>query len=355
MKCPESCPYAPKLNSEESSPFPAFRTDSNSEYQNLLKVYLDYWIHRPQMALDGLSPAKAASGNPTKVLDWLGGYQYPAQFPMGMLLSKLGLPHSHNETPDDPESAACTYLDCIISLEWSKAIQYSVNSKANADLAARYTELICNIPVMRKFKSYKVIHAGMADDGITALVFLEVNNKIDWSMILSNINGIWQVRQNLYGSPHLYYSQNGIHQRLAEALSNGKDSAAWEILQVNMPLYPDSPDLRYYMGLYWQLVKQPDKAKVEYFNSLALDNSFYTSAFMLGSLNMHEKNLEESLLWFEYLQVLNPDDLNVVNNIAACHAGLGDISRAKAIWSSILAKDPNYELAKKNMDRYQNQ
>jgi len=352
MKCPAVCVYAPKQNIEDGSPFPAFRTDSNSEYQNLIKQYLDYWIHRPQTSLDGLSPAKAAAGNPDQVVQWLASYQYPAQFPMEQLLIKLGLPASRREPIPDPESVALAFIDAVIALEWDRAIDYTVNSAAGKDLRQRYTELISAIPPMRRFKSCKVIHAGIADDGITALVFLEINNRLDWSIILSNINGCWQVRQNLAGSPHLFYAQNGIHQRLAEALSNGRDSAAWEILQVNMPLYPDSADLRYYLGLYWQLVQQNDKAKVEYFNSVALDNGFYTSAFMLGSLYLHENELNESLHWFEHLQAFSPDDLNVQNNIAACHAGLGDLPRARAFWGAILAKDPGYELARKNMERY---
>lgn len=352
MKCPPSCAYAPKEDEQQSSPFPAFRADSNTEYQHLLKLYLDYWLHRPQSSLDGMSPAKAVEADPDKVLEWLSGFKYPVPFPMDQLLNKLGLPAQMKEPDQGPEAVAFAFLDDIISLEWLATIRNSVNYGADSELAQRYSELLSAIPETRKFKSYKVIHAGVADDGITALAFLEINNKLDWTIILNNLNGSWQVRQNLNGSPQLYYAQNDMHKRLAEALSSGKDGVAWEILQANLPLYPDSADLRYYLALYWQLVKQPDKAKVEYFNSIALDNNFYASAFTLGALYMQDNELKEALYWFEYLEKLHPDDLNVKNNIAACYAGAGETNKARAIWSAILSRDPSYELAHKNLERY---
>lgn len=353
QRCPDTCQYASKIDTQQQSPFPSFKADSVAEFTHALKLYIDLWVNRPNPALEEASPASVAARTPSKLLDWLSGFRYPSVFPMNYLLAKLQLPRQDEPSVADPESIASSYLDAVITLDWQSLRQYTINQEADPELASRYSAIVSSVPILKKLKHYSIIHAGLADDGITALVYLELNRKADWTMIFTNVNGTWQLRQQLAGTPSLFYSQNETHRQLAEALGAGKDEAAWQILQRNLPLYPDSADLRYYLALYWQLVKETDKAKVEYFNAVALDNDFYAPAFSLGSLNLAENRVQEAQFWFEYLSVKHPDDLNVLNNLAACHAGKGEIDAARSIWRQMLTKDPSFELATKNLERYQ--
>jgi len=353
LRCPAACSYAARKDETAQSPFPAFKADSASEFTHAIKMFIDLWIHHPNPALDDSAPVTVAQSDSTRLLDWLSGFRYPSVFPMNYLLEKLRLPKQEEPATDDPELIAARYLDSASTLDWQELRPLTINQADEPELAARYLEIISSIPTLKKVKQHSLIHAGLADDGITALVFVEINRKQDWTMIFSNQNGKWQLRQQLAGSPALFYSQNALHTSIAEALGAGNDTAAWELLERNMFLYPDSADLRYYLALYWQLVKEPDKAKVEYFNAVALDNDFYAPAFSLGSLNLSENRVQEAQFWFSYLAERHPDDLNVQNNLAACHAGKGEIETAKAIWRRIMAINPDYELAAKNLERYQ--
>lgn len=352
LHCPDSCAYAPRKDDQEHSPFPAFKADSAGEFTQALKYYIDLWTNIPQTLLEGQTPAALALKDPGRLLDWLSGFRYPSVFPMNYLLEKLHLPRQDETAKEDPETIAARYLDAVSVLDWHALRPMTVNQADDPDLSMRYQEIISAVPILNKIKHHSLIHAGLADDGITALVYVEINRKHDWTLIFSNINGSWQLRQQLNGNPSLFYTQNALHTALAEKLGAGKDAGAWELLERNMFLYPDSADLRYYLALYWQLVKQYDKAKVEYYNSIALDNDFYAPAFSLGSLNLSENRALEAQYWFEYLYARHPDDLNVKNNLAACFAGKGELETAKALWREILTVDPSYELAAKNLERY---
>lgn len=351
-KCPDSCSYAPKHDISGNSPFPAFRSDSNSEYKHAVKLYIDLWIKRPMNELDGVSPLTMAQRDASKILSWLSGFQYPANFPMAYLLDKLGLENSTEEIPGTPEDTAFSFMDKVIEQDWDGLREYTVCEAQVPELAVRYSELISSNSDFRRIKSYRILHAGIADDGVTAMVFLEINGKYDWTMILTSVNGKWQIRQNLNGNPKLYYDQNSMHQQIAQYLGEGKDDAAWQLIQTNLKLYPDSADLRYYLGIYWQLVRQPDKVKVELFNSVALDNWFYAAAFTLGVVYLNENNPSEAKLWFEHLRVAFPEDANVLNNLGGCHAGLADYEKAKGLWHLTLKIQPDNEMARKNLERY---
>ncbi|NLK50177.1 MAG: tetratricopeptide repeat protein [Candidatus Cloacimonetes bacterium] len=352
LKCPSSCSYAGTRDKEGKSPFPAFKSESTTEFVHAIKLYMDFWIHHPLAALDDNSPAAMAKDEPSKLMDWLGSFRYPASFPMNYLLQKLGLPHQKDSDTDNPEYIAKSYLESVMIHDWQALRDMTINQDDDNDLAIRYQEIISAIPALNRIKHYEIIHAGIADDGITALVYLEVNHRYDWTMIFSNIKGRWLLRQQLAGNPSLFYAQNDVHKSLAEALGAGKDEEAWQVLEPRLPLYPDSADLRYYLALYWQLVKQMDKARVEYFNAMALDNDFYAPAFTLGALYLSENNSEEALHAFEHLALKHPDDSNILNNLGAALAGLGRIDEAKATWQKILQMEPNHMLAKKNLDRY---
>ena len=93
LKCPSSCPYVAQQGSEQGSPFPAFRADSNTEFTQAVTRYLDLWCFQPNAELEGLSPSELAGRDPERILAWLEKFQYPANFPVALLLDKLQLKH----------------------------------------------------------------------------------------------------------------------------------------------------------------------------------------------------------------------------------------------------------------------
>lgn len=350
LRCPSECPYS--AVKDENSPFPAFRADSNTEFTRTAKRHIDLWIYQPQEGLDGLSPADYAAKDSAGMLAWLGGFQFPANFPMTYLLQKLQLAHDEYEEPENPETVAFGFFDAVITQDWQKLRAFTINDREDRDLAERYTRLVSEIPELKKVNRYEILHAGAADDGVSAMVVLDLGGKLIWAVLLTSAEGRWKVRQNLNGGPHLYYGQNKLFHKLAEHLAQGEAEAAWDLIRKNLPLYPDCADLYYYRALYWQLARQFDKAKEDLRNSLALDNHFYAAGFALSALYLNDRELEQAKELLSWLAADRPDDLNVRNNLAACEAGLGNISAAQAIWRELLKIAPNYEPALKNLERY---
>lgn len=350
LRCPSECPYS--AVKDENSPFPAFRADSNTEFTRTAKRHIDLWIYQPQEGLDGLSPADYAAKNSAGMLAWLGGFQFPANFPMTYLLQKLQLPHDEYEEPETPETVAFGFFDAVITQDWQKLRAFTINDREDRDLAERYTRLVSEIPELKKVNRYEILHAGAADDGVSAMVVLDLGGKLIWAVLLTSAEGRWKVRQNLNGGPHLYYGQNKLFHKLAEHLAQGEAEAAWDLIRKNLPLYPDCADLYYYRALYWQLARQFDKAKEDLRNSLALDNHFFAAGFALSALYLNDRELEQAKELLSWLAADRPDDLNVRNNLAACEAGLGNIPAAQAIWRELLKIAPNYEPALKNLERY---
>lgn len=349
-RCPQDCTYA--LKEDENSPMPAFRADSVTEFIHAIKLFLDLWISIPQSSLDGKTPLAVAAEDSKRLLEWLAGYQYPLHFPMNYLLEKLGLEKYPEPEANDPESIARDYLNAVIAMDWQALRKYTINRDTDEDLARRYTEIVQNIPLLKRANHHNIIHAGIADDGVTAMVYLEINRRYDWTLIFGKQDEVWRLRHQINGTPKLFYELNNRHGKIAQYLSEGKDAEAWEALQESLTLYPDSADLYYYLGIYWQIVKQLDKAKIAFFDSIALDNDFYAPTFSLGSINLAQEDVVEAEYWFTKLYEKNAEDPLVLNNLGAAYAGQGRIEEAKELWKKALKIDPNLEPAKRNLDRH---
>jgi len=347
--CPESCPYSPKR--AEDIPLPSFKADSRAESEHVQKLFLDLWVSQKSNLLEGQTPLDYAADNKDAALKWLSGYQFPPYFPLNYLMDKLKLPYSSQVSELDPEDVAASYLEAIVKLAFNDLRQHTINSSPRHDLAIRYHELISVIKVYSRISTFSIIHSGSGDDGHSALVYLELNHKLDWTMILSNANGQWKVRQNIAGNPQAYFEQNKVHSAIAEALGKGEDASAWEKINASLKTYPDSADLYYYRALYWQLVKRSEQAAVDFFNAAALDNAWPEPYIHLGNLCLSKSDFAQAREWYQEVLQLQPDNPQVLNNIAAAYAGEGNRDEARNIWERVLKLYPTFELARQNLEK----
>jgi hypothetical protein len=351
LSCPTSCPYSGKQEDSAKAPFPAFKADSQTESRNVNSLYIDIWLDKKQDALGGISPRLAATEDKKKLLDWLSSYQYPPQFPIDYLMTKLHLELASSTPISDPEVLVNRFMEAVIALDWQQLPAHSINTNPPAGCSERQIELLSSIPVLKRISTFKIIHSGTTEDGQTALVFLEINHRNDLSLVLSLRDKTWLIRQVILGSPKDFFLQNERYRAIAESLAKPDDAKAWDLLQEAFRIYPDSPDLYYYRGLYWQLVKETGKAKVDFFNSISLDNGFVPSFYHLALLNASDREYDEAILWFELLDKLQPKDPQNMNNLAACYAQTGQKSKAKTLWEEALKIQPGFEAARLNLEK----
>ncbi|MCB5252558.1 MAG: tetratricopeptide repeat protein [Candidatus Cloacimonadaceae bacterium] len=350
LKCPDSCPYAPKL--EADSAFPAFKADNNHEALHATKAYIDIWINKENPVFEGSNPRRLAAEDKKKTLDILSEFQYPGNFPVDYLMQKLELPYQKEAQIETPEDVAGRYLDHIIALEYDELQDLTMNNSALTDLKGLYAKLIRNIPFLKKIKRYSYIHSGLSEDGSQAIIFVELNHRDEYTLILRKEEGKWYLRQSLNGNPALYFKQNELYQSIAQILANGDDAKAYNEIVQAFRSYPDSADLFYYKALYWLLVKQPDKARQDFLASIALDNAFGPPYMHLGLINLNDKNYAEARKWFEALTELQPENADAINNLAIAYLADGDKEKALSLWRKILQSFPTYEMAKKNLEIY---
>ncbi|MDD2332517.1 MAG: hypothetical protein PHI68_07695, partial [Candidatus Cloacimonetes bacterium] len=277
LKCPPECDYRMYKPVPESSgtasPFPSFKSDSRTEFEHLILNYLNRWIHQPLIELDNKSPLQYAQEDAEAMLKWLRGFRYSEAFPLARLLKQLGIEIPiQNPGVDDPEGIATLYFEAILKWDWEALVHLTHNQLGLAGCSSRYAELISNILLLRKTKDFAIVNCGTSEDKNLAFVFLELNHKHPWTVILSKRDGVWKLRQNINGDPTLYYAQNQIYSELAQALGEGKFTGLEEKLPNALKLYPDSADLYYYQALWNQAEKCFGKAKVDFFNAISLDN-----------------------------------------------------------------------------------
>ena len=353
--CPPECNYTIPSIDAPNIPFPAFKADSNTEFQHLVQLYIDQWIHHKNPLFDLDTPAQRAASDPPFMLKWLSSYRFPLFFPLPYLAQKLKLEIKFTEPQSvSPEEIASAYLDQVIAMEWSQLRQFTINDLDLDGVADRYASLLSELKPLKKLSRYDVISSGVSEDQNTAFVHLELNHKTLWTLILSPRNGQWKIRQNINGSPQEFYAQNKLFTELTSYLSSGDEASAWHVIERCRELFPDSADCYYYSGLYNQLVKQNDRAKVDFFNAITLDNHWASPYAHLAMLNLGSTNFTEAIYWFEKQSLLEPDDPKIVNNIAACYAGMKDMDRARQIWEQLLIDHPDFEMAQLNLDKLKN-
>lgn len=350
LKCPADCPYAGKLIAD--NPMPAFKADNIAEMQQVIKRHIDLWVHKSREDLDHQSPAEYAEAHPDDMLKWLTGFQYPDYFPLDYLMRKLELDLEPPESGSNPEDVAAEYISHIIALEYDELLLHTMNASSLPELQHRYADLLSTVPFLKKVKSYSFIHTARSEDGAQCVVFMELNHKQEWCLILRQEDGKWYVRQNINGNPSLYFKQNALYEKIAGHLANSEDQKAYFEIAEALRSYVDSADLYYYRALYWLLVKQQDNAKVDLFNAIALDNHFTPPYMHLGLIYLNEKNYAEARLWFAAMAEIDPENPDAANNLAIATLAEGDKDAAIALWKLVLQKHPTYEMARKNLELY---
>ncbi|MCB5270237.1 MAG: tetratricopeptide repeat protein [Candidatus Cloacimonetes bacterium] len=350
LRCPDTCPYTPKI--EAGSPFPAFKADNNHEAMQATKTYIDIWINKNSSLFDDRTPHELASADKKRALEILSEFQYPGNFPVDYLMQKLDLPYQKVAKTDSAEDVAGQYLDHIIALEYGELQELTLNTSSLPDLDGLYADLIRNNPFLKKLKNYSFIHSGLSEDNFQAIVFVELNYRDEYTLILRKEDDSWYLRQSLNGNPALYFKQNAVYQTIAQILANGEEAKALEEITLALRSYPDSADLYYYKALYWLLVKQPAKAKQNLLSSIALDNSFAPPYMHLGLMNLNDKDYPEAQKWFAALVQLEPENPDAKNNLAIAHLAGGDKAKALNMWREILQNFPTHEMAKRNLELY---
>ena len=346
-KCPQDCPYSAKISAD--SPLPAFKSDNSAEYNDIYQRYLDLWVGRKNPLLQDKSPLQYAAENSSGMLKFLGNYLFPDDFPMAYLMQKLALPHSQNKRKENPEEAAIRYLERFIARDFEDLAELSINFAANKKQKDAYNKYMQELSFLKKIKQISPIHTGVNPEAGQCLVFVELNFKSEWCMILSLHKDKWYVAQNINGNPAKYYQQNELYKKIAALLQARKmDKVQLEIAEA-LRTYVDSADLYNLRALSRGIEHDTAKAKKDFFTAMALDASFIAPYINYCIILLNNNELEKAGEMVQTALQYDPQNPEVMNLQAVYYAASGDRDTATRIWREILKKHPDYENAKRNL------
>lgn len=355
-KCPAPCVYTPKY--DDTTPLPRIKSDSQTEFIGFVTQYLQFWIYKPQQALNDASPIQLSETQEgrEKLVKWLSGFSYPDADIIKALNAKLSITLPKLQHQDSVESIAGRYLDLVISQDWDMLLGYhSLMLNQNAETKNLFTTGLSQHPLLKKTRNWEIINSGISEDGKQAFAFYELNGKESWTFVFHRENDKWIINQQIWGTMQDYYAQKDLFRSIAIAINQNQESIAYNLLNQANNRYLLCADLQYYWGLCYLLSKRIDDAKISFIKALAFEPTWLEPKFRLGLIEMNEKNYDAAITIWKSILESNPTEVNALNNLGICWLGLEQFDKAKEAWHNALKIDPNSELARKNLEHIDGQ
>jgi len=354
-KCPDQCPYTPQKGVTKS-PLPQIKTDSRTELLDFLDRYLQYWKHSEISDFGGKTPQQLSENEEGRAIlkEWLQGFTYPDREILILLKEKLKLDlNVPEEKTPHPEKIAADFLAAVIEQDWEKVIAfYPYAHDFPADIYYLFKGTLNSNSLLKKVKSFSLINAGLTEDRKQSFVFCEVNGRDSLTIIYNFAETKWILQQVVIGNLQDYYAQRELYRNIADALSNQNDTLALSLLREIENRLPLSPDLFYYYGLFYTLIKDTKSARKSFIQALAMEPGWHLPIQQLALVYMNEKEFRAAIKLFEKLIINLPDDINTLNNLGVCYIGINQSEQAKSIWNKALQINPNSEVIKKNLEHY---
>lgn len=135
-------------------------------------------------------------------------------------------------------------------------------------------------------------------------------------------------------------------------LDNGSPKKAISQYQRAILLSPDFSDAYGYLGFAYKQSKQINEAIKAYNKALEINPKDSQVYFELGGVYFNRKDFKTAASYFQKAAALNPSDPNYRNMYAVSLYRIGRADEAISIWEGILQKNPEYNPAKINLDKY---
>jgi len=357
-KCPQECAYILQKgqgNDFENSIKKA-KVDSFQELSRLTTRLFDHWCEVPSDLFKERIPAEMAQTEE--------GRQELEQY-FSLISSYLILPERYLqrklnvkintglENKENYENFAAEYLEKLIAHEWEESINLLISKDKYKDELYRDNYIIrrSGNKLFKQISSYHIILSAISENRQEALVFYEINNKYDLSIVMGKDSEQWLVKELIVGSPSFYYGEREAIMLISGCISKQEMPKAKQYLDQYSEILIDSADIHYLNGLYHLLEKDYQTALKYYLTAVELDPDFYEYKYNLALIYQMLKNYQVAEKLYQELREQKSDDINVLNNLAIIYEDQGKKEAALELLEECLKQDPGAELAKKNIER----
>ncbi len=162
---------------------------------------------------------------------------------------------------------------------------------------------------------------------------------------LRNID--WHSEDNLWiATGKTSPSSPNTHNNLGDVYGRwGDKQAALREFQTAIALKPNYADAYHNLANTLRELKQLDKALENYYKALEYSPGLWQSYQNIAAIYFDQKQYDLSIQNIQKAIQINPRNINLVNNLGVLYMVKGDKQKAKEVFSSVLAADPQNQFA----------
>ena len=352
-ECPDNCKYFIQKKHGELGQI--IYCESIAEQQELLDLQTNKWIHQKNKLFNDQTPFEfSQSKQGKKQLHYFFSKQeiklHP-YFNYNNARKKLNLPIIETKEKSY-EYIAQKFLDLVIDENLEETVNLLVNKSVYKDkkyLQNYITRSEDNRSLM-SIRNYDLIRSALNKDLDSALVEFECNDKYFISIGLKKSDSQWQIGKKVFGEMGVVLSEDEALKGVEFHLAKKQYEQAFKELSNHIQTYPDSVYLYYYFGMYYSLTGNIKEAKQSFFTAMELKPGLVEAKYNYAFLFQAQGNMKEAQKIYEEI-LKEREDMNTLNNLAVIYEHNGDIKKAYELLHRSLKLNPDFELAKKNLER----
>jgi tetratricopeptide (TPR) repeat protein len=348
--CPDTCAYRLRT-SETALPF-ATKVDSQTEYTDLLKKALTHWANKPFALFGGVAPAAltGSSEGKQRLREFFAGLSLPPGFPSRYLAERWEIDH-FPEPPaiSTPEDTAVEFIHRVEEDDWAGAALLYADEGDESNTFRR--DSLSADKGLRSAEVFDILSSGLSDKGTGGFVQIEINHRDSLVLVMVRVNDSYRILQRIWGTPEAIAGEKEAWKPVALNLSKNQLGDAHDGLKAQQKVYPDSADTFYYLGLYHFLSNHADDAVTNFQKAVWIDPHFTEARYNLAALQQVTGKSEAAEIHYRKLLEFNPQDVRCMNNLAAILIDRGDRDRARELLDRCLKLQPDFEMARKNLER----
>lgn len=172
----------------------------------------------------------------------------------------------------------------------------------------------------------------------------KTGRKTSWDIAVSSFQTAVEQEPNYYAA---YVEMGVMHDEIG-------DSIALEYYNSALDIYPTSIEAWYNKGYYYQNRGEVDNALACFYNLVDIDSSWYKPYYNLGYIHLiMTDELDSAVYYFEECTKWDPSNYEAYNNLGLAYEKKGDVFNAKRYYQKSIEINPDFSLAKQNLNALQ--
>lgn len=351
--CPTECEY--HLQNVEIMRLKG-KTDSQTEYIDLLKKQMAVWINKPQKIFNDQIPLTMVETKAGKkrITEFFNQYKINPVVPLYYLKERLSLHDLKvNSNYINYEDIANEMIGLLYANEWHKFAENMIEYDywSSHELIDEFITMISKNKVIKKISDYQLISSAATKEKDEALIHYDINNKYDMTISLKLMNKVWKVKSLIIGKPELVNGESEAIQQVAILLSKNETSKVRELLTQYGNIYITSSDFAYYWGLYYTFLQDQKRAEQFFLKAMILDKNFVEAKYNYAFIQHSKGNTKTAKMLYEEVLEVSQNEPKTLNNLASLFIDEKDYDAAQRLLERCIEHNSDFELAKQNLDR----